>query len=253
MPDEQHTSGDRSGPRPSASEFTTAMVHLYRAEAGRADAARRRLDTSTNWAVVATAASISFAFGGDEAQRHVVILLNAVLVTFFLLLEARRYRVYDIWQTRARLMETDFFAPLLWPEGAPCHPDWQQLLATDLRAPRYHISFMEALGWRLRRNYIWIYLMLLLTWLVRIAFFPTTVDSLATLFDHAKLAPIPGWLVVVAAIGSFVGLTGAAIFTRRLHTASGEIMPPQETHQRIEADSAAPDPEPEPASRQNVG
>lgn len=247
MEDGVRPDGERAaGPRPSANEFTTAMVHLYRAEAARADAARRRLDTSTNWAVVTTAASISFAFGGDEAQRHVVILLNVALVTFFLLLEARRYRVYDIWQTRARLLETDFFAPLLWPEGTPVHPDWQELLATDLRVPRFHISFAEALGWRLRRNYIWIYLTLLLTWLVRIAFFPTPAESVATLFAHAALASVPGWLVMAAALISFTGLAGLALFTRRLHSASGEIMPPRETYERIEADSAAPAPEADP-------
>ncbi len=70
--------------RPAGGDFTTAMVHLYRAEAAKAEAARRRLDTTTNWAVVTTAAGISFALGGDEAERHVVILLISFLVTFFL-------------------------------------------------------------------------------------------------------------------------------------------------------------------------
>ena len=36
-----------------ASEFVTAMVHLFRAEIQRANVWRQRLDTTTNWAVVA--------------------------------------------------------------------------------------------------------------------------------------------------------------------------------------------------------
>src|SRR5207249_1927022 len=97
--------------RPSQAECSTAMVHLYRAEAAKAEAARRRLDTTTNWAVVTTAAGISFALGDQDPERHAVILLISLLVTFFLVIEARRYRYYDIWQTRARLMEAEFFAP----------------------------------------------------------------------------------------------------------------------------------------------
>jgi uncharacterized membrane protein len=111
--------------RLSAGEFTTAMVHLYRAEAVRANTWRIRLGTTTNWAVVTTGVAISFALGGPESERHGVIVLTSLLVTFFLLLESRRYRHYDIWQTRVHLLESDFFAPLLEPEGTPAHPNWQ--------------------------------------------------------------------------------------------------------------------------------
>ena len=41
------------------SEFVTAMVHLFRAEIQRANVWRQRLDTTTNWAVVATGATLS--------------------------------------------------------------------------------------------------------------------------------------------------------------------------------------------------
>ena len=230
--------------RPSSNEFATAMVHLYRAEAARAQDSRRRLDTTTNWAVVTTAAGISFALGGAESERHVVILLISILVTFFLLMEARRYRYYDIWQTRARLLETDYFAALLWPEGCPSHPDWQQLLARDLLHPTYHISFGEALGWRLRRNYVWLYATLLLTWSVKIAIHPEPITSLGEIFTRAALGPIPGWLMVL--IGALFNgtLIGIAILTLRLHDASGEILTSGETRDKMQTASTqanAPD------------
>src|ERR1044072_7927445 len=43
-------------------EFNTAMVHLYRGEVGRANTWRMRLDGTTNWAVLTTGATLSFAF-----------------------------------------------------------------------------------------------------------------------------------------------------------------------------------------------
>jgi uncharacterized membrane protein len=220
--------------RLSAGEFTTAMVHLYRAEAARANTWRIRLDTTTNWAVVTTGVAISFALGGPESERHGVIVLTSLLVTFFLLLESRRYRHYDIWQTRVHLLESDFFAPLLEPEGTPAHPNWQGLLAADLRRPQYHISFGEALGWRLRRNYVWLYVTHLITWFIKVAIHPEAITSLEEFVARAALGPLPGWLMLCIGALFNGALVVTALVTSRLHTASGEIMTPRETREKIQ-------------------
>ena len=99
-------------------EFNTAMVHYYRAEIQRSNIWRTRLDATTNWAVVATGAAISFALASPE-NHYAVIILNTLLVTIFLWIEARRYRYYELWAHRTRLMETDFFAAMLVPPFAP--------------------------------------------------------------------------------------------------------------------------------------
>ena len=67
-----------------AGEFNTAMVHLFRAEVSRANVWRQRLDTTTNWAVITTGAVISLAFT-QEHVSHLVILLNLLLLTIFLI------------------------------------------------------------------------------------------------------------------------------------------------------------------------
>ena len=126
-----------------ASEFTTAMVHLFRAEVTRANVWRQRLDTTTNWAVVTTGASISLAFTESEIS-HIVVMLNLLLVTIFLLIETRRYRYYELWSSRVRLMETDFFAAMLVPPFHPS-PDWAEGLAENLLLPHFPISTWEAL------------------------------------------------------------------------------------------------------------
>ena len=58
--------------RLSAGEFTTAMVHLYRAEAARANTWRIRLDTTTNWAVVTTGVAIGSPTTSSLLTRRVV-------------------------------------------------------------------------------------------------------------------------------------------------------------------------------------
>ena len=68
------------------SEFVTAMVHFFRAEIQRANVWRQRLDTTTNWAVVATGATLSIAFGQSNVH-HAIILLNTLLVLWFLFID----------------------------------------------------------------------------------------------------------------------------------------------------------------------
>ncbi|MDQ4078443.1 MAG: DUF2270 domain-containing protein [Chloroflexota bacterium] len=203
----------RVAPPAVADKYRTDIVHLYRAHVGRATSWRRRLDTTTNWAVVTTAAAISFALGGVEPQRHVVLLLMSILVTFFLLLEARRYRHYDIWRTRAYILERYYFAPLL--DGESTEPDtgWQHWLADDLRNFHYRISFAQAFGRRLRRNYVWIYLTLLLTWFVKVAIHPTPIDSLEQFFARTALGPLSGTIMVLVGLLFNGALIAAAVTT----------------------------------------
>src|ERR671927_1501968 len=105
------------GRKMTAGEFTTAMVHFHRAEVQRSNTWRNRLDTTTNWAVLTTGATLSFAFSSPD-NPHFVILINTVLVGFFLFMEARRYRYYEIWSGRVRMLETGFFMQMLSPDAA---------------------------------------------------------------------------------------------------------------------------------------
>jgi uncharacterized membrane protein len=184
-----------SGP-PSSGELTTALVHLYRAEVGRSVRWRARLDVTTNWAVLTTGAGMTFALGDTESQRHVVILLSSLLLAFFLILEARRYRLYDLWQRRVSLLERSFYGPLLDAQGAPSEEEWRARLAQSMREPRYHISLLQAVAWRLRRNYIWLFLANALIWLVKIDLHPTPTVSVGHFIERAAVGPLPGWFML---------------------------------------------------------
>lgn len=206
-----------------SSEFTTAMVHLFRAEVQRANVWRQRLDTTTNWAVVTTGAAISFAFTQIQGS-HIVILLNVLLVTIFLNIEARRYRTYELWASRVRLMETDFYAAMLVPPFHPC-ADWAESLAESLLTPHFPISLWEALGRRLRRNFLWIYAIVGLSWLGKLWLLPTPVTNLTHLFERSAIGNIPGQFVLALVALYFSILIILALLTLRLRQATGEVLP----------------------------
>jgi uncharacterized membrane protein len=205
-----------------ASDFTTAMVHFFRAEIQRANVWRSRLDTTTNWAVVTTGVAVSVAFA--QQGSHIVILMNLVLITLFLTIEARRYRYYELWSYRVRLMETDFFAAMLVP---PFHPsaDWAEGLADSLLHPDFPISNYEAIGRRLRRNYLALYLIIGAAWFARIWLLPTPVSTWSTALQRASIGPISGETVLIVVLLFYLGLVFFSLATIGLQQSAGEVLP----------------------------
>jgi len=205
------------------SEFVTAMVHFFRAEVTRANVWRQRLDTTTNWAVVATGATLSIAFSQPNIH-HGIIILNTMLVTLFLYIEARRYRYYELWSYRVRLMETDFFAAMLVPPFHPS-PDWAESLAENLLSPSFPVSMWEAFGRRLRRNYLWIFLILGIAWVAKYWLFPAPPADMQEFISRAAIGHIPGNAVIIASLAYFAFLILVAIFTVNMTHATGEVFP----------------------------
>ena len=101
--------------------------------------------------------ALSIAFSSPDASPLPLVLVG-VLIIFFLMLEARRYRYFNVWRARARWLETQFYAPMLQDGDLHMEEGWQKTLAKDYWKPKYHVSFAVALGRRVRRNYLWILL-----------------------------------------------------------------------------------------------
>jgi uncharacterized membrane protein len=211
------------GYRLRTSEFVTAMVHFFRAEVQRANVWRQRLDTTTNWAVVATGATLSVAFSQPEIH-HGIIILNTLLVIWFLIIETRRYRYYELWSYRVRLMETDFYAAMLVPPFHPS-PEWAESLAENLLSPHFPISIWEAFGRRLRRNYVWIFLILYASWVAKIWLFPQQATSLDEFIQRSAVGPISGQIMILLGFGLYGFLTVTALVTISMTRATGEVLP----------------------------
>lgn len=214
------------GYRMRPGEFNTAMVHLYRGEISRANVWRNRLDSTTNWAVVTTAGLLTFSFG-SASNSHVIILLGLLMICIFLIIEARRYRYYELWSLRVRLLETDFFAAMLIPPFAP-HHEWATRLTDTLLTPAFPISFTEAIGRRLRRNFIWLFLVMGLAWLVKLQLHPQPAYTIERFIHNAELGPFPGQFVIGTVILFFVGLLLLALLTVGLQESAGEVLPRHE-------------------------
>ena len=176
-----------------------AIAHLYRGEIYRSTVWRTRLDSTTNWAVVTTGIALSATFSSADASPLPMVLVG-LIVTIFLLLEARRYRYFNIWRARARLLETDFYTPMLRGDPVLLNTHWGKLLARDLCQPRYHVSLARAAGRRLRRTYGWIFLIQALAYYGKLAIHPTPLHTVSQLWTRAAIGPIPGEIVVAAGV-----------------------------------------------------
>jgi uncharacterized membrane protein len=207
----------------SPAEFNTAMVHFYRGEVQRSNTWRNRLDTTTNWAVITAGATLSFAFGSTD-NPHFVIPINSVLVAFFLFMEARRYRYYEIWSSRVRVLETGYFARLLSPQPT-IDREWAEHLASDLLTPHFTISEWEAVGRRLRRNYLWIFILLAVSWNLKVYLHPRPAISFDQFLERASVGVVPGSTIVIIGVVFNLGLLIFAIATVRLREATGEVLP----------------------------
>lgn len=176
-------------------EFTAAeigaLAHLYRAEVYRSTIWRTRLDTTTNWAVVTLGVALSITFASPDATP-LPLLLVGVLILVFLSLEARRYRYFNVWRARSRWLEKNFYAPMLKTGDLRTGTGWHGVLAEDYLHPTYHITFVTALGRRIRRNYLWILVIQGMAFVGKLMIHPTSVASWHEFVGRAEVGPVPG-------------------------------------------------------------
>jgi uncharacterized membrane protein len=183
-----------------AEEFSAAeigaLAHLYRGEVYRSTVWRTRLDTTTNWAVVTLGVALSITFSSPDASP-LPLLLVGVLIILFLSLEARRYRMFNVWRARSRWLEKHFYVPMLIDGDLHTEDDWQDALAEDYRNPKYHVTYAMALARRVRSNYLWILLIQTLAYCGKLIVHPTPVGGWSDFVARADIGPFPGELVLV--------------------------------------------------------
>jgi uncharacterized membrane protein len=210
--------------RLAPAEFNTAMAHFYRGEVQRSNTWRTRLDTTTYWAVLTAGATLSFTFS-SPLSPHFVIPINSILVAVFMVMEARRYRYYEIWASRVRVIETGYFAQMLAPDSVPRDREWASHLAADLLTPHFTISVWEAIGRRLRRNYLWIFALLALSWNLKVYLHPVPADTFQLFLQRATVGLVPGWIVFIVGFIFNAVIFIFAMGTIRLREATGEVLP----------------------------
>ncbi|MFT6143048.1 MAG: putative membrane protein [Myxococcota bacterium] len=166
----------------------TPIIHLYRGELGRLTIYRVRLDTTTNWALGASVAVITFTLGTPNAPAE-VLLLPYVLAIVFAYIEGRRYLDMEASRVRVCALESGFFAPLLRNE--PIKEDFLAEMAARLVDLGPEMTLRQAVANRVRRNYIWIVLTLYAAWWLKLWL---GVDGAIAQAGHGA---VPGWWVLV--------------------------------------------------------
>ncbi len=186
-------------------EPNSAIVHFYRASVMHADVWRRRLDATTNWAVVSTAALITFTFTGPS-NPHFILLLALAFDAFFLFMESRRYQIFDIWRHRVRSLNRWVMAPNISPRSAPSADrieDGLEELASSLSSTRPLLGIWHAVGYRMRRNYMFVFSVVIATWLLKLWYHPNPAGEAAVLIERAAVGAVPGTVIVATVAGFF--------------------------------------------------
>src|ERR1700758_3520596 len=177
--------------------YVNAMSHFYRGEMGRIMVWRQRLDVTTNWAITSTTAIITIAFSSREVP-HIIFFFNLAIVWVMLWVESRRYRFYDAFRARVRMLEAHFLVPMVMENREMLQGEWKKLVCEDLILPSFKISKLEAVGRRLKRNYIFIFILILVAWITKIFLHGTTaMDSFSSFYHALRVGHIPSWFVAL--------------------------------------------------------
>ena len=187
---------------------SSSMAHLYRGEVHRMKYWRERLDRTSNWAVLVMSGVLTWGFSGTN-RPHYILLLGIAALSAFLLMEAQRYRGYDLWRGRVRTLQKNVFAYGLDPSAGIEDPTWRQKLSQDYRIPVIKISREEAVAHRLRRIYLLLFTVMLGAWMIRVTAYTSTPWPAS-----AAIGAIPGLLVTGVLIALYVGAVLVAVRPR---------------------------------------
>jgi uncharacterized membrane protein len=201
--------------------YVNAMSHFYRGELGRIMVWRQRLDITTNWAITSSTAIITIAFSNREVP-HLIFFFNLAIVWGMLWIEARRYRFYDAFRARVRMLEAHFLVPMVMENRDLLQGEWKKLVCEDLILPSFKISKLEAVGRRLKRNYVFIFILIMVAWVTKIFLHASmTLDGIPAFYRALRVGHIPSWLVAFIFMGTLASVIGITIYVGKKTT--GEV------------------------------
>ena len=195
--------------------YVNAMSHFYRGELGRIMVWRQRLDITSSTAI------ITIAFANREVP-HIIFFFNLAIVWGMLWIEARRYRFYDAFRARVRMLEAHFLVPMVMENRQMLQGEWKKLVCEDLILPRFKISKLEAVGRRLKRNYVFIFILIMVAWVTKIFLHASEpIDTFGSFYRALSVGHIHSWLVAFIFGATFALVIGITIYVGKKTT--GEI------------------------------
>jgi len=212
---QDHSSERMLDPKLKDPCYVNAMSHFYRGELGRIMIWRQRLDVTTTWAITTSTTIVGFAFSIREVP-HIIFFFNLALVWTMLWIEARRYRFYDAFRGRVRMLESHFLVPMISQSPKILDGEWRRLVCEDLILPSFKIGKLEAVARRLKRNYAFIFGIVLVAWTLKIFLHsPKPIGSFWDFYEALAVQELPAWLAFGVYVGTIAVISGLMIFILR--------------------------------------
>ena len=114
----------------------------------------------------------------------------------------------DAFRARVRMIEAHFLVPIVAQNTQLLQGEWQKLVCEDLLLPSFKISRFEAFGRRLKRNYTFIFLVILVAWITKIFLHAEKpITDFASFYAALQVgASIPSWLVATILVATFTSV-----------------------------------------------
>jgi uncharacterized membrane protein len=120
------------------------------------------------------------------------------------------------------MLEAHFLVPMVMENREMLHGEWKKLVCEDLILPCFKISKLEAIGRRLKRNYVFIFILILMAWIIKIFLHAgEPINDLASFYQALRIGHIPSWLVASIVAGTFVSVISITVYVSK--KSSGEI------------------------------
>ena len=211
--------------KPFDGQNAMAMAHFYRGEMNRLTIWRQRMDITTNWAIIATIGLMTFSFRNPLADA--IFIVNLSSLWFLLTVESRRYRFYDVWRWRVRILEAHFITPIVSQRSTNVQGPWREDLAADMLYPTFKITMREAMGRRLLRNYIYLFSVVLVAGLAHVFGISLATSSWALLtHEHITASMSENWLLLCIMVLSYAPMIALAVFGWQRRNVAVELHDP---------------------------
>lgn len=195
--------------------YVNAMIHFYRGELSRIMIWRQRLDVTSTWAITSSTTIITVAFSVREIP-HIVFFFNLALVWIMLWVESRRYRFYDAFRGRVRMLESHFLMPMVAQSEKLLEGGWRHLVCEDLVLPCFKMGRIEAVCRRLKRNYIYIFCIILIAWTLKVLMHAKRgIYSFTDFLAALRVAGLPPLLTECVFTGTILCLVVMMLYALR--------------------------------------
>jgi len=118
----------------------------------------------------------------------------------------------DAFRARIRMLEAHFLVPMVMENRDLLQGEWKKLVCEDLILPCFKISKLEAIGRRLKRNYVFIFILIMIAWVTKIFLHaPMAMDGIPAFYRALRVGHIPSWLVAFVFVGTLASVIGIRI------------------------------------------